>query len=117
MPPVIDLEFGGNCPTDKSQEQIIKEIQSYLNKVEDHYGRTPVIYATKEFYDEYLQNRFVDNPIWIRDVFGRPDLIDERNWTFWQFANRGHLKGIDTYVDINVFNGTKQDFDKFKDGG
>lgn len=105
LPPSVDLEFGGNCETDKPKDQILAEIQRFLTLLEKHYGAKPIIYATPEFYDAYLQGWFTDYPIWFRDIYGRPDLPDGRSWYIWQYANRGHLKGIDTYVDLNVLNG------------
>ncbi|MDF7812236.1 GH25 family lysozyme [Hymenobacter sp. YC55] len=110
LPPVIDLEFGGNCQTDKTDEIIIQEVQDYTDIVKEYYGQTPIFYVTIEFYEKYLQNRFTDYPIWIRDISTRPELPDRRSWVFWQFANRGHIEGIDGYVDLNVFNGDKIEF-------
>jgi lysozyme len=40
-----------------------------------------------------------------RDII-MPPSIGERKWSFWQYCNRGRIKGIDTFVDINVFSGT-----------
>ena len=108
--PAIDLEFGGNCSHGKSEKQIISEIQDFMNAIEKHYDQRPVIYATAEFYDTYLRNQFTDYPIWIRNIYRKPNLPDKRDWTFWQFANRAHLKGIDSYVDLNVMNGSQEDF-------
>ncbi|GAA0192568.1 GH25 family lysozyme [Fulvivirga kasyanovii] len=102
LPPVIDLEFEGNCDAGRSEAQIIKEIRECLNALERHYGKTPVIYATREFYDEYIEGDFLSYPIWIRDIYRQPKLENNREWLIWQYANRGHLKGIDTYVDLNV---------------
>jgi len=105
LPPSVDLEFGGNCETDKTTEQVLKEIQRFLTLLENDYGAKPIIYATPEFYDTYLKGQLTGYPIWIRDIYGRPDLPDGRSWYIWQYANRGHLKGIETYVDLNVLNG------------
>lgn len=46
-------------------------------------------------------------------------LTDGRPWSIRQLVNRGHLNGIDTYVDINVLNGRSfeelyEQTDKFK---
>ncbi len=105
LPPTIDLEFGGNCKTDKSKERILKEVNDFLEAIERHYSKKPILYVTHEFYDDYLKNTFTDYPLWIRDIFRKPKLADERDWHIWQFANRGHLDGIDMYVDLNVLNG------------
>ncbi|MBL6446021.1 glycoside hydrolase family 25 protein [Fulvivirga sp. 29W222] len=104
LPPTIDLEFGGNCDSGKSRVQIIEEIKVCLGKLEGHFGKTPIIYVTREFYKEYIEGDFLRYPIWIRDIYRQPTLEPNREWLIWQFANRGHLKGIDTYVDLNVLN-------------
>lgn len=104
LPPTIDLEFGGNCETNKSQKQILNEVSEFLELLELHYRKRPIIYATQEFYDEYLPGQFKKHPVWIRDIFKKPKLKD-RQWSIWQFANRGHVNGIATYVDLNVLNG------------
>ncbi|MEQ8478562.1 GH25 family lysozyme [Fulvivirga sp.] len=115
LPPVIDLEYGGNCQTNKSKEVILSEIREFMTILENHYQKTPIIYVTKEFYKDYSVSQFSENPIWIRDIFTEPN-TDNINWTLWQFANRAHLKGIDMYVDLNVFNGSPDEFETFKKG-
>lgn len=108
LPPTVDLEFGGNCKTDKTKDQIIREIHEFLDILKNHYHRRPILYVTHEFYDQFVAGQFQDHPIWIRDVFRQPELSDNREWRIWQFANRAHLKGIDTYVDLNVLHGNSQ---------
>jgi lysozyme len=110
LPPTIDLEFGGNCKTDKNKKQVLQEVEEFLQILERHYKKRPIIYVTKEFYDEYLIDQFRNNPIWIRNIFKKPKLKDNREWTIWQFANRGRLNGIDMYVDLNVWNGRSIEF-------
>lgn len=115
LPPVIDLEYGGNCQTEKSIDLILSEIQAFMTSLENHYGKTPIIYITQEFYNDYLQNKFLNNPIWVRDIFKEPK-IKNRPWTFWQYANRAHLDGVDMYIDLNVFQGSADEFETFKKG-
>lgn len=112
LPPAIDLEFGGNCKKENHKEDIMLEIGQFIKTVENHYQKRVIIYSTYEFYNAYLINLFLNNPIWIRDILTTPKLKDNRNWLFWQYTNRGKLDGIDTYVDLNVFKGTKEDFEK-----
>lgn len=111
IPPIIDLEYGGNCKENR-KEDLIHEITKYLEIVEDHYQKKVIIYTTNEFYRNYMVNQFPDNPIWIRDILSKPDLPDGRNWLFWQYTNKGRLDGISTIVDQNAFNGSEQDFKK-----
>lgn len=111
LPPIVDLEYGGNCKENR-KEDLIYEITKYFEIVEDHYQRKVLIYTTNEFYRNYLIDRFPDNPIWIRDILTKPNLPDGKNWLFWQYTNRGRIEGINTIVDLNAFNGNKTDFDR-----
>jgi lysozyme len=110
IPPTVDLEFGGNCKGNQTKSQILRQIGEYLDTLESVYGTPPIIYATAEFYNEYIAGHFQRNPIWIRDIFRKPELKDKRDWKIWQFANRGRLKGISTYIDINAFSGKTIEF-------
>lgn len=112
LPPIIDLEFSGNCSKKNYRENILHEIDLYIRTVEAYYGTKVVIYTTWEFYKKYLIRNFTDNPIWIRDIQSQPQLEDGREWLFWQYTNRGKLEGIETLVDLNVFCGTRERFDE-----
>lgn len=114
LPPVIDLEFGGNCKSENRLPNFFDEIVEYINIVEQHYKKKVIIYATQDFYDLYLKDQLLDNPVWIRDVYKEPKLENDRQWMFWQYANRGRLEGIDTFIDINVFNGKSEDLEKLR---
>jgi len=109
LPPVLDLEYGGNCKIDRVTD-LMSEIEEYIRVVENHYNKRVIIYTTYEFYNTYLLNKFVDNPVWIRDILSTPQLKDNRMWTFWQFTNRGRMDGINTVVDQNAFAGSKEEF-------
>ncbi len=113
LPPVIDLEFGGNCSARPSREEVLAEIADFASIVKQKYGKTPIIYATNQSYRAFLSGEQIDYPIWIRNIYHKPVLPDEREWTFWQYANRGRLYGIKGFVDFNVFNGTSQEFETF----
>lgn len=115
MPPIVDVEYGGNCKIENRKEDIIHEITEYVDIVEKHYHKRVIIYSTNEFYKNNLIYRFPYNPIWIRDILKKPQLPDLREWTFWQFTNRGRLDGVRTMVDLNAFNGDKAMFEKFVD--
>ncbi|GKX63242.1 lysozyme [Pragia fontium] len=108
LPPVLDLEYGGNCQLTTSKERIRAEIEEMVKQLESAYGKKPILYATREFFDDFLVNEFKELPIWIRDIYRHPSLNDNnRKWLFWQYANRGRLDGIETFVDLNAFNGSE----------
>lgn len=113
MPPIIDLEYGGNCKIENRVNSLIAEIGEYIRVVENHYNKKAIIYTTYEFYNNYLLDEFPENPIWIRDILSKPRLKDGREWSFWQYTNRGRLEGISTAVDQNAFAGSKERFALF----
>ncbi|MBI5217507.1 MAG: glycoside hydrolase family 25 protein [Bacteroidia bacterium] len=113
MPPVIDLEFGSNCSSDKNKKQILKEIGDFIDTVGKYYRKKVIIYTTDEFYNDYIKNNFDGCYIWIRNIYGKPELSDQRKWTFWQYDNRTHIDGIASYIDLNVFNGSREEFERF----
>ena len=53
-----------------------------------------------------MSDKFDDYPLWIARYNTIPPLtVDRREWKFWQYGNRGRLKGVEGYVDLNVFYG------------
>ncbi|GAB2465476.1 GH25 family lysozyme [Promicromonospora xylanilytica] len=113
LPPVIDLEFYGSFLEDHPPADEVRAILDPLVAgVEEHYGTTPIVYATKEAYDLYLAGRYPDLPVWIRSVAWAPRLSDGRDWTVWQYSNRDRLpgySGVEPYIDMNVFAGTREE--------
>ncbi|RAS82315.1 GH25 family lysozyme [Priestia endophytica] len=117
LPPVIDVEFYGDKkknPPDRNK--IEKELQTMVKKLEEHYKQHVILYTTKEAYDLYIKGSFKQCDIWIRDVFTKPSLSDKRTWTFWQYTDREKLEGYDgaeKFIDVNVFNGSEKEFEKY----
>jgi lysozyme len=115
LPPVIDLEFVGNCQKKITSAELDRELQVFIDLVTARYDRQPLLYTTHEFYDAYLRGKYPSNQIWISDFYSfkkLPTLADGRSWTFWQYSERGRVSGIETLVDLNVFNGTQSQFKK-----
>lgn len=117
LPPAIDLEFYGDFEKSKpSAESVSAELDKLIAKLEEHYGIKPIIYATEESYSEYLSGRYAGFDIWIRGVYSKPKLSDGREWKFWQYTNRETLDGYngeERFIDMNVFNGSKEEFDAY----
>lgn len=102
LPPVLDLEVSG-----KDHQLMLREIKIFLGRLEQYYGMKPIIYVDHDRYTEYIQGNFEGYAIWIRDVFTPAHWSNVKNWTFWQYGNRGHVNGIAGFVDLNVFSGER----------
>ncbi|MBA4492751.1 GH25 family lysozyme [Paenactinomyces guangxiensis] len=107
LPPVIDVEIHLNHDKDKVRQ----ELRKMAAKLEQHYKKRPILYVTYDTYHTYVEGGFSEFQIWIRDIYKFPTL-GNRKWLLWQYCNRGRIDGIDTYVDINAFNGDMKEFEK-----
>lgn len=109
LPPIVDLEFGGNCNRVPTQPELAAELSAFLTAIAARDGRKPIFYATAEFRDAYLGNgrmQLLPHHLWIRDLFAAPPGTPCADWTMWQYANNGRVPGIATPVDLNAFCGT-----------
>jgi len=103
LPPVVDLEFVGNCKKRPSREFFLNELRDYTTAIEEHYATKPVLYTTYQFHREYLKGtEFESYPFWIRDVFKVPDQKIFPIWAVWQYADNARIPGIKGPVDLNV---------------
>lgn len=116
LPPVIDLEFGGNCAKEPQKADLFTDLHLFEKRVKAHFGRKPVYYVTREFYRAYLSDGPITNDLWVRNIFFRPHLSEQHRWVFWQYANRGRLQGIDGPVDLNVFSGSSEEWKNYLNG-
>jgi lysozyme len=108
LPPVLDIEQTNGA----SAEDIVQRVQDWLLRVEQELKVKPIIYTNADFYASFLAGKFEDYPLWVAHylVQDRPRI--NRNWTFWQHNEKGHVNGIDAFVDFNVFNGDSTEFTK-----
>lgn len=114
LPVVIDIEFGGNSKNIPDRDKLRKELKNFIYEVESTYKNKPILYLTYDSYNKYIKGDFEEYSIWVRDIFKFPNFDNGQNWTLWQYCNRGRVKGITGFVDINVFNGSLSEFNKLK---
>jgi lysozyme len=106
LPPAIDLEFSGyNRNQQLSQADFQRELSTFWDAIVAQYAKTPVVYTTSDFQKQYLARMPVAR-LWLREVF----LTPRQPWLFWQFSPRGQLRGVPTFVDLNVFYGGLTEF-------
>jgi lysozyme len=105
LPPAIDLEFSGyNKNRRPTSESFRRELSIFYDALCTRYHTTPVVYTTRDFQEQYLARMPIER-LWIREVLTTP----RRSWLFWQFTPRGRVKGVATFVDLNVFSGSESD--------
>jgi lysozyme len=108
LPPVLDVEKANGASVVDMQQRIA----DWLDVVEKKYKVKPIIYSNVDFYKTFLAGRFDDYPLWVAHYLVKDKPRIERNWIIWQHNESGHVTGIRTNVDFNVFNGDSSDFKK-----
>lgn len=91
------------------------ELDILLNELEEHYGQKPIIYTTMNVYNIYIKGYYDTYPLWIRNIYYKPFLFNNRKWLFWQYSDKETLDGYvgtEKYIDMNIFNGDLEAFKK-----
>ncbi|MDN3705777.1 glycoside hydrolase family 25 protein [Myroides ceti] len=107
--PVLDIE---ELPKEQSVANLKVGLKKWLSIVEEHYKAKPIIYSGEHFYNKYLKEDFSDYPVWIANYNFFVENIKEE-WHFWQFSDKGSLSGIETKIDLNIFQGSRYDIKKY----
>lgn len=123
LPPVLDLETNDG----KSKEEILAGAKIWLDMVEKALGKKPIIVSGQFFLQDYLSVEDDGPPVWM-DAYplwlmqypnsysdGADPVLPSvwSDWTFWMYSDRGAIPGINAAVDMNVFNGSVSDLQKF----
>ncbi|WP_322937420.1 glycoside hydrolase family 25 protein [Nocardioides bizhenqiangii] len=99
LPPAVDLELAGSCPTPPPRAILLAEVRAFLEQVEATTEREPVVYLYPEFEEEYgVAGALGEYRQWVRSLDGRPD----REWWIWQQTDSGSVDGIAGPVDVNL---------------
>ena len=101
LPPVIDVEFHGNCPRRPTPEELRVELTAFLGPVEAYFEKPAVVYLIGEAEDLYGAV-MPDRLRWVRSLSRHPGHED---WVYWQYHNMGRVDGIEGDVDLNVLQG------------
>jgi lysozyme len=105
LPPVLDVELPGES------SEIISGIEVWLATVEQAIGKIPILYTSPGFWSELGVSSFGRFPLWVAEYGVTSPKIPEgwSTWAFWQDSENGSVPGIDTPVDLDLFQGTLQE--------
>ena len=99
--PVVDVEDDGM--RGKSREEIQTILRDFLVAAKAHYGKSPIIYCSEKYYNQYLSPEFDGYYLFIASYSHEPVLQGKPRYDIWQFSERGRVRGIWNWVDINRF--------------
>ncbi len=117
LPPVIDVEAtDGLGPGD-----VANAVRAWVEHVEARMGRTAMIYTGKYFWEGEVGNPDMSNrPLWHAQYTSAPCPTIASTWprwTIWQYSSTGSVPGIGGNVDVNHFNGTREQLNDFASVG
>ena len=113
LPPVVDIEFyGENLGQPPGRDHVRAILDPLLQRLEAHYGVKPILYVTYRSYDLYLKDGYEDYLFW----FSSPAVAPlGKPWTFWQYSHSARLEGYsggEERIDLNVFRGDREEFER-----
>lgn len=92
------------------------KIASRLNSMVEYLnlsGYRVTFYSTAEGYYEYIDKVAPGATLWICSLNSKPINAE---WTFRQYYHSGKVKGIRGKVDLDVFCGSREEWDNFLNG-
>jgi len=120
--PVLDLECGAEwadqCINDRylSKTELSNWVQDWMEYVKDETGVEPIIYTTKNYAQNHLEQYIADQyDLWIAHwtTNQSPDIGIWSDWDFWQYDSQGSVPGITGDVDLDAFNGDSSKLNSF----
>ena len=93
LPPAVDVEFYEHSQRIRLMQLLLGWNLKSLSMPLRHYGKGDYLY-NPDCLQPLHRKLFYDNPLWIKLIL-RPTLSDDREWTFWQYSDRGRLNGYE----------------------
>ncbi len=106
FPAIIDIEEWTN-PITHSTEKVVSELRLLISHLEEADYQV-MLYTNKDGYDRFIHGRFDHYPLWLCS-FTRP--AENVGWTFRQYTHRGEAPGVEGHVDLNVYSGSRSEWD------
>ncbi len=105
LPPILDVE---------EKEVNIDEVNKWLKMAEDYYGVKPIIYSSYTFFQVFMNRKVEKYPLWlyINHKFRLRPVIREYDCKLLQYNQYGKVNGIPGDVDLDVFLGNNEEFNK-----
>ncbi len=114
LPPMLDIEpSDGQIRKMGGTKVLLQEIRTWVKIVEQRLNVRPILYANQRFVNKFLVEApdLIENYlVWIaRYGEYKPGV----HLALWQLSADSRVRGIQTPVDVNVFNGYEQHWEEF----
>jgi lysozyme len=110
LPLVIDVEDWSNDKNVKD-DRTQKHLDAMIDNLRSR-GHQVMIYTNGDGYKKYIKDGQININLWLC-AFKNPDKLKHIPHQMQQYSHWGRVKGIWGDVDLNVFNGSQQQWDKW----
>lgn len=118
LPPMLDMEpdSNGGC-YGISAKKMNSWIGEFTKRVKEKTKRDAIIYTSPSFWKQCTSSSesFAKNPLNVA-AWGvsKPSMFGGwKQYTFWQYSNKGNVSGISGDVDVDKFNGDESALKRF----
>lgn len=116
LPPMLDVELtDAQIRSMGGAQAMFREILEWMRMVEQRCGTKPVLYISQTFVNQYLlyaPAAIRKYRVWIARYGEFKPYV---HLLYWQLSPDGRVRGIRGEVDIDVFNGTQEQFREYVD--
>ena len=113
LPLVIDLEDDWGNGATTSRETAVKRVMEMIN-ILNNKGYQVMIYTNLDGYNKYYKDMLADNDLWLCS-FTSPDLLPHMPHRIQQFSHEGTVQGVKGDVDLNVWCGSRHEWNEYLD--
>lgn len=118
LPPMLDVEpLPSQIRRMGGDSVLFHEMLVWLHLVEKATGKKPILYLSQQFVNTRMKSapeELLTYDVWIARYSEYKPYV---RLLYWQHTPYGRVKGIRGDVDINVFNGGKEQFRRYVESG
>ena len=111
LPLVVDVEDWGNDGFVKN-EQTVKELLAMVNRLKKE-GFEVMLYTNGDGYKNYIAGNLDGEYLWLCSFKSPGTLHKQYDHKIQQYSHWGTVDGVKGEVDLNVFNGSRGEWEKW----
>ncbi len=109
VPLIVDVEQHHNPKIHRNI--VIKRLHDFMKHIRKMTGQKPIIYTNGDGYSDFVDKEFDEHTLWLSSTNAwRPAMMD---CTFWQFNINADLMEITHRADLNVFRGSRKEWEEY----
>lgn len=102
LPPAVRLDRTRHCAGGQpGRDHIVSELNTLINLVEAHSGKTALLRVSKGFEAAYAVSTSINRTLWLERNFFTPDYA-ARPWVMWTANSERRIDGAKGAVEWNV---------------